>query len=153
VPEAGRNMPKWLAEPPPHLTADAREEWDRLAHTLWEVGILTRADRATFAAYCQAYGRWVTAERFVNQMALEDEHKEFAALVVKTKTGHMIQTTMVGVANKAMADMLKFALEMGLTPSARTRINADPPKGSRPGAQEDADETADPADKYFRGAG
>ena len=47
---------------PPHLSAVARKEWRRLATPLYAAGILTLADRAAFAAYCQAWARWVEAE-------------------------------------------------------------------------------------------
>ena len=43
-------------------------------------------------------------------------------VIVKTKSGNLIQNPLVGVANKAMADMVRYAAEFGLTPSARTRV-------------------------------
>ena len=48
---------------PAHLSPTAKAEWKRLAGMLNQVGMLTQADRAALAAYCQAYGRWVEAER------------------------------------------------------------------------------------------
>jgi phage terminase small subunit len=30
---------------------------------LYELGVITMLDRAVLAGYCQAYGRWVEAER------------------------------------------------------------------------------------------
>ncbi len=42
---------------PPHLDAIAHKEWRRLATPMYEAGILTLADRAALAAYCQAYAR------------------------------------------------------------------------------------------------
>jgi P27 family predicted phage terminase small subunit len=47
---------------PTHLSDAARKEWRRLATPLHDAGILTLADRAALAAYCQAYARWVEAE-------------------------------------------------------------------------------------------
>lgn len=38
---------------PNHLNAPAREEWDRLASVLHEMGVVTLVDRAALAAYCQ----------------------------------------------------------------------------------------------------
>ena len=35
---------------PPHLSPEAREEWDRLALELYELGILSTIDRAALAA-------------------------------------------------------------------------------------------------------
>lgn len=51
-----------IPDAPPHLSPEAREEWERLALELYELGILSTIDRAALAAYCQAYGRWVEAE-------------------------------------------------------------------------------------------
>lgn len=48
---------------PAHLSPTAKAEWKRLAGALHQVGLLTSADRAALAAYCQAYGRWVEAEK------------------------------------------------------------------------------------------
>ncbi len=48
---------------PAHLTPSAKAEWKRLACELQALGILSHLDRAVLAAYCQAYGRWVGAER------------------------------------------------------------------------------------------
>ena len=48
---------------PAHLSAPAKAEWKRLAGSLHEIGLLTQVDRSVLAAYCQAYGRWVEAER------------------------------------------------------------------------------------------
>jgi phage terminase small subunit len=44
----------------------------------------------------------------------------------------------VGTANKAAADMMRYAAEFGMTPSARSRISAEPPE-----------ESEDPADRFF----
>lgn len=38
-------------------------EWKRIAEALNRIGLLTQVDRAALAAYCQAYGRWMEAER------------------------------------------------------------------------------------------
>jgi hypothetical protein len=45
--------------PPDHLNADARTEWDRVAHGLHALRLLETVDRAALAAYCTAYARWV----------------------------------------------------------------------------------------------
>ncbi len=45
-------------------------------------------------------------------------------LMTKTQGGNAIQNPLVGTANKAMSDMIRYATEFGMTPSARTRIRA-----------------------------
>lgn len=48
---------------PAHLCPSAKAEWKRLARMLFTLRIMTELDRSALAAYCQAYGRWVEAER------------------------------------------------------------------------------------------
>ncbi|MFQ8734852.1 MAG: P27 family phage terminase small subunit [Bilophila wadsworthia] len=42
-----------IPDAPPHLSPEAREEWERLALELYELGILATIDRAALAAYCR----------------------------------------------------------------------------------------------------
>jgi len=121
-----------LPAPPPELSADARIEWDRIAGDLHRIGVLSGIDRAALAAYCQAYGRWIVAERAIAKMAERDHLTE--GLMIKTTNGNAVQNPLVGTANKAMADMVRYAAEFGMTPSARSRISrqggeSDAPKG------------------------
>lgn len=60
-------------------------------------------------------------------------------LVVWTGNGNLIQNPLVGIARRAAADMLRFAAEFGMTPSARSRIDTEK-------AALDAE---DPAASYF----
>ena len=64
--------------PPPFLNDDALQEWYLLIDILFETGVMTKMDRAAFAAYCQSYGRWVQAER---QIAKLQEKNELNGLV------------------------------------------------------------------------
>src|SRR5205823_7916571 len=48
---------------PAHLLPTAKAEWKRLGRELYDLGVLTRLDRAALAGYCQAYGRLVEAEK------------------------------------------------------------------------------------------
>lgn len=110
--------------PPPFLCDDAKVEWGRVCSALFAAGLMTELDRAALSAYCAAYGRWAQAERAINTMAGKDGIN--AALLIKTKEGNAIQNPLVGIANKARADVVRFAAEFGMTPSARTRVTATP---------------------------
>ena len=123
-----------MPSPPSHLSEEAKEEWERLCKDLYNLGILTELDRAALAAYCQAYGRWVQAERAFAEMA---EGSPSGGMVVMTKNDNAIHNPLVGAANKAMADMMRYASEFGMTPSSRSRIKSD-------GQAEE-----DPAESYF----
>ncbi|KHQ49727.1 phage terminase small subunit P27 family [Mameliella alba] len=100
---------------PAHLDAVAHKEWRRLATPMYEAGILTLADRAALAAYFQAYARWVEAE---------ERLKETPALL-KTPSGYVQQSPWLTVANKQMELMARYMSELGLTPSARTKLRQD----------------------------
>jgi P27 family predicted phage terminase small subunit len=84
---------------------------------LLRCGLMTEIDRAALAGYCQAYGRWVQAERALARMGEKDLLT--GALMIKTSNGNAIQNPLVGTANKAMELMLRAASEFGMTPSAR----------------------------------
>ena len=102
------NCPTWLLP-------EAKREWRRLAPKLNQMGVLTEADRATFAAYCQAYARWWEANK----------HIERDGSVFSTEKGYQQQSPWVGIANTNHRLMMQAAAEFGLTPSSRSRIIAD----------------------------
>ncbi|WP_297767776.1 phage terminase small subunit P27 family [uncultured Roseovarius sp.] len=107
---------------PAHLSDTARKEWRRLATPLHAAGILTLADRAALAAYCQAYARWVEAE----------ERLAETPTLLKTPNGHVQQSPWLSVANKQLELMGRYMSELGLTPSARRRIDMPMEVGPEP---------------------
>ena len=122
-----KNEPKpkiRIPSPPAHLSRKAKDEWKRISTELFNLGLLSGADRAALGAYCQAYARWVDAEKSIANTAKKD--KEHHGLLIKTTNGNIIQNPAVGVANKAMADVIKYSAEFGMTPSARSRIETSP---------------------------
>jgi P27 family predicted phage terminase small subunit len=127
-----------IPDPPEHLTEDALVEWVRITKQLEPLGLVSFLDRAALAAYCQAYGRWACAERELKTYA---EKSGMGGLLYKTKSGNVIPSPLLGAANKAMADMVRYATEFGLTPSARVRV-----RGEKTAQEED------PAAKYFKRA-
>lgn len=117
-----------IPDAPPHLSPEAREEWERLALELYELGILSTIDRAALAAYCQAYGRWVEAEEQLRN--IDGTMK----LTETTSNGNIIQNPLVGIANKSLELMHKYLTEFGMSPSSRTRL------GIRDYSRKDTDE-------------
>jgi len=115
--------------PPAFLCDDAKVEWGRVCSALYAAGLMTELDRAALAAYAAAYGRWAQAERAINTMAGKDGIN--AALLIKTKEGNAIQNPLVGIANKARNDVVRFAAEFGMTPSARSRVSATPEENEK----------------------
>ncbi len=126
--------------PPPELNDMAKVEWGRVAHQLHDQKVLTDVDRATLAGYCAAYATFVQCETGLKKMALQDPH--FGGLMVKTSNGTLIQNPMIGTRNTALATMNRFACELGMTPSSRTRIKVGD------GAKAGKDEKASKKEKY-----
>jgi P27 family predicted phage terminase small subunit len=117
-----------MPSPPEHLSAEALTEWRRIAPGLNAMGLLSIVDRGAMAAYCQAYGRWVQAEKALAAMGENDELTY--GLMIKTTNGNAIQNPLVGTANKAQADVVKYASEFGMTAAARARLSVPTERGS-----------------------
>ena len=117
-----------LHAPPPFLPQEGQDEWKRVATELYNLGLLTVVDRTALAAYCHSYAIWKQATDAINQMAARDQLTR--GLMIKTTNGNAIQNPLIGTANKAASDMVRYAAEFGMTPSARARISAQPPGGA-----------------------
>jgi P27 family predicted phage terminase small subunit len=101
---------------PAHLQPSAKAEWKRLARELHQLGILTRLDRSVLAAYCASYGRWVEAERRLKE----------TPMLLKTPAGYVQPSPWLAISNKSVELMHKFAAELGLSPSSRSRVTTRP---------------------------
>ena len=107
---------------PAHLSASAKAEWKRLARTLNEIGLLTQIDRSVLAAYCQAYGRWVEAERRLAE----------TPPILKTPAGYVQISPWITISNKQVELMTRLMGELGLSPTARARLSVQVPTGAKP---------------------
>ena len=111
------NEPKPLKKAPPcpkWLEPEAKKEWRRLAKALEAMGVLTEADMAAFAGYCQSYSRWKEAEERITDRGL----------VIRTPSGYPQQVPYISIAQQYLKLMQQFAEQFGLTPAARSRIIA-----------------------------
>lgn len=104
--------PDALPRCPKHLTKVAAKEWRRLAKPLYKMGVLSVTDRAALAAYCQAWARWVEAE----------ENLQKGPALIKSPSGHVQQSPWMSIANKQLELMGRYMSELGLSPSARARL-------------------------------
>ncbi len=124
-PEPSSEMPGC----PGWLNKEGKSEWRRVALELNKIGVLTSVDRAALAAYCQWWARWVEAEKVIEEKGATFEDIR----IIDTAVGE--QPIVVGVktrpevriAKDASAMMKSYAVELGLTPAARTRVKADKP--------------------------
>ena len=119
--------PSGKPEPPPHLDKYALEEWNRIAEGLYIMGVLASIDQSVLAAYCNSYSIWRHAMEELEKLRIKGG--DLMALIHKTTTGAYIPQPLLGVANKAAADMVRYASEFGMTPAARARLAIDPGKG------------------------
>jgi P27 family predicted phage terminase small subunit len=145
-----RNEPKpeSIVPPvPPHLSDEAKVEWGRVANELYELGLLTRIDRASLAGYCQAYADWVEAEDQIRRYGKVVKspskktvrHGRDGSKIEETSGGYPIQSPFLAIRNKALELMHKFAIEFGMTPSSRSRVSANGEK----------DKARDKSSRYF----
>ena len=118
------DAPGALPRCPPHLSDAAEREWRRLATPLHTLGVLTVADRAALAAYCQAWGRWIEAEEKLTE----------TPTLLKTPSGYVQQSPWLSIANKQLEIMGRYMGELGLTPSSRQRVGiaAEPDQAREP---------------------
>lgn len=121
-------------------------EWGRLANELHELGILTRLDRAVLAGDRQAWADWVEAEeqlrkfgKIIRTAPRTTVRKGKDGTEVSENTGgNLVQSPFLAIRNKSLELMMKFAAEMGLSASSRSRVS-----------KVDMSKPADPSAKYF----
>ncbi len=116
---ASKNEPKpsGSAMAPDFLNAEAREEWDRLADGLGTIGLLTAADRAIFAGYCQAWSdyRYLTVQ--LNDMA---------SWVWESEKGYRQAVPELAMRREAWDRFVKAGSRLGLDPSSRSGLHVAP---------------------------
>jgi P27 family predicted phage terminase small subunit len=110
------------AQPPPPATLDcphaiamreeAAAEWNRLAPMLAKLRLFTAADHSMLLGYCVSYAKALDAEREVTGRGM----------VIDTAYGPKANPA-VSMARNEWAAVRRFAQELGLTPSARSRIS------------------------------
>lgn len=118
------NEPKpagWVGDPPTDVVGEGLTEWRRLQPILEGLGLLTSADRSAFVNYCRAWGRMLEAESQLAKLGL----------VVKAPSGYPLPNPYLSIQNKAYRQCFDFWLQYGMTPAARTRIQAEPAPGAQ----------------------
>jgi P27 family predicted phage terminase small subunit len=114
LPKHEARLPAAIPTTPSHLLAEARREWKRMSQLLYDAGLITLIDRAALAGYCQAWARWVKAEREITKKGE----------TVWGVNGTLKASPWIGIAKGANEEMRKFLIEFGMTPSSRSRVEA-----------------------------
>jgi len=101
-------LPLSVPSCPSFLKGEARAEWNRQIKALLAMRVITQADRAALAVWCQAWDDFVRVTK---------------ALEGKNPWGKG-QSRLVWVRKDAIATLLKFSAQFGFTPAARARLSA-----------------------------
>ena len=109
IPTGVASIPEWLNDA-------AVEEWNNLAPSLLELGLLTDIDTQAFAVYCQSYAELIEAEAELLK----------GGKTQTTKDGFQRKSPWLGVRDEAHKRMMQIGGQFGLTPSSRTRIEVKP---------------------------
>jgi P27 family predicted phage terminase small subunit len=109
---------------PKRLRGEERKAWRYLVKELDKMGTLATSDRAIMAAYCDAWGLWDKAKRKLESLEENMPDPE----VLPTENGNWIQNPWRQIANRAMADYVRYGALLGLDPTSRTRIKTEVPE-------------------------
>lgn len=120
-PERGApRCPRWL-------DPEAKRLWRSIVPLLVQTGILTKVDGQALARYCQTWSRWRKAEQFIQQYGETYPMKDDAGRVKL-----FLPFPQVSIAGRLSQQLTRLEQELGLTPSARTRIRTEPVRTGDP---------------------
>lgn len=117
------SFPVSRLNPPDWLDDEAREEWERIIPLLDSVRILTDADLLALANYCSVAGLAIQATKAYQRDGIYPPLLRGA----KIRRVH----PMVAVAKEARMQALRYAVEFGLTPAARSRVHGQDPDNEK----------------------
>ena len=100
-------------KPPEYLPKIAKAEWRRVCPLLAAIGLMSSIDVHILAAYCAC-------------VADEQEAMTMQAgkpTVVTTHNGNFLQSPYISMIRQARADKVRYAYQLGMTPSARAGMD------------------------------
>jgi P27 family predicted phage terminase small subunit len=119
-----------VPQPPAWLTPEALAEWNRLAPQLHMLGLLTAIDGTTFGARCQIVADLADAERKLAKFG--------PVMRSSDRRDRLVLSPYTRIRDRLRDQLFRADAEFGLTPSARSRVEARPPVAE-----------VDPARKYL----
>ena len=106
---------------PAWLSAAAKAEWKRIVPELDSMNLLTLADRAALAAYCQAWAELEHATKVLNK-----EGRVIKCEIVNREGDVTGSVKKLHPANRLQRDgfarVKQFLIEFGLSPASRTKV-------------------------------
>jgi P27 family predicted phage terminase small subunit len=109
-----------IPEAPRQLSAGAKREWARITNDLVDLGVVALTDRSVLASYCEAYAEW---ERLSADLNRRRKDPEWDDVVVAAVSGGVRMHPLIAAVSTARREMLRYLIELGLTPAARSRID------------------------------
>jgi P27 family predicted phage terminase small subunit len=131
--DAEPRPPEKMPRCPSHLDDFARREWRRAAKILGPIGLLTEIDMMIFAAYCEAYSRWV----YANTKAAETGMVYVEGAKKDPSTGKMVGgiprlNPYLRIAREAYDQMIKAGMQIGMSPVSRATLKVEKPAQADP---------------------
>ena len=108
--------------PPSWLSREALAEWNRVVPELNRVGVLALVDRAILVGYCESWSLYHAATKAVRETGTTYE----------STRGTVAKHPNVAILAESRMAFLRFAQELGLSPSARARLAASPKDHGNP---------------------
>ncbi|PQM51819.1 phage terminase small subunit P27 family [Mycolicibacter virginiensis] len=107
--------------PPTWLSREAKAEWKRVVPGLTRLDLVKPEDRATLAAYCEVWSRWVAATRDVAANGLVVRNTS----VKKdgTESTWFTKNPAVAIAEQAETRLRQYANDFGLTPAGERNVS------------------------------
>ena len=111
-------------ECPDYILADpvALKYWEHYLPILQGMRVITVADETVLASLCITHSNLIANLQKVSELNANGP-SGIAGIVIATKNGYLAPNQLYTNVQSAMEQELKFCRELGLTPSARTRIN------------------------------
>ena len=104
--------------PPTWICQYAKLTWRRMAPELYKRGLLTVIDHHALAVYCQSIAEY--------REAIKNIQKNGALLSLET--GYKYPNPYLSIKNKAIGVIRQFAIELGMSPSARVHLKVTEPE-------------------------
>ena len=104
-----------LGKPPSELSLAAKRIWRDYGKQLLDLGMMTRIDEASFAAFCQTYARWLEVNTYLRD----------APLLLESAKGGLEINPAVKLLDQLQTAMMKAATEFGLSPSSRSKVTTN----------------------------
>jgi P27 family predicted phage terminase small subunit len=120
-----------MPQVPPHLSHEAKVEWERVSQQLYQLGLLSNIDRAALAAYCEAWSDFVDASK----KCIGEYGADRKVLRGNGENAGYFENPYFTIKKRSMELMKSFLTEFSMTPASRTRINAEPKEKGKPNSR------------------